>query len=87
MQRKKVDFSVLSEKRCIVCGKPLKKNVTDRNPDADMCYKHYQIIIRKNPLVYIDIPSAVYMKISKEKRIEINQQVSEFRKRKNERNR
>ena len=46
---KKVNFRLLSDKRCVVpgCRKRLKQNVANRNPNADMCYKHYQQIIRQ----------------------------------------
>jgi hypothetical protein len=44
----KVNFSVLSNTRCIVCNTRLKQNLIKAKPDADMCYKHYQMLIRMN---------------------------------------
>lgn len=41
--------TVLSDRCCTKCGKRLKQNLIDRNPDADLCYKHWQKIFRQNP--------------------------------------
>lgn len=46
---KKQDYKVLSKKRCKVCNTKLKQNLVNRQPNADLCYKHYQRDIRKNP--------------------------------------
>lgn len=51
---KKVNFLVLSEKRCVVCNARLKENLIKAKPNADMCYKHYQMLIRKNPKYPLD---------------------------------
>lgn len=46
---KKVDFRILSDKRCKICGRKLKQNLVNRKPDADFCYKDYMQQIRVNP--------------------------------------
>ena len=40
---KKVDYSVMSEKRCKICGAPLKQNVVSRNPHAVYCYVCFKV--------------------------------------------
>ena len=40
---KKVDYSILSDKKC-KCGKRLKKNVTMRNEQAKYCYVCFKIL-------------------------------------------
>jgi len=40
MTKKLYDFREMSNKRCAACGKPLKKNVVERQPSADRCYAH-----------------------------------------------
>lgn len=37
----KKDFRVLSNKKCEDCGKLLKQNLIDRNPDAKKCFKDW----------------------------------------------
>ena len=37
MQKTKKNFRELSDKRCIDCGQPLKKNLVERNPNANRC--------------------------------------------------
>jgi len=38
---KKKDYKILSTKKCKVCGKFLKQNLIDKNPEAENCYKCY----------------------------------------------
>jgi len=40
MARKSYDFREMSNKHCTVCDKFLKKNVVERQPNADRCYAH-----------------------------------------------
>jgi len=40
MAKKPYDFREISNKHCVICGKPLKKNVVERQPNADRCYAH-----------------------------------------------
>ena len=39
-KKHKHDFRVMSDKKCSTCGKLLKMNVVERQPNADKCYKH-----------------------------------------------
>lgn len=39
----KEDYSIMSDKVCKVCGRPLKYNVVSRNPNADKCFVCFQI--------------------------------------------
>lgn len=39
-KKHKHDFREMSDKKCTVCDKPLKKNVVERQPNADRCYAH-----------------------------------------------
>ena len=48
-KKKKKDYTVLSDKRCVVCGCRLKQNLVDQYPDATHCYKHYQRDVKKVP--------------------------------------
>jgi len=41
--QKKVDYSVMSNKKCKVCGTPLKENVVKRNPNACLCYVCFKV--------------------------------------------
>jgi len=59
---KKQNFKVLSNKKCVVCKRRLKKNLVDKNPNAKMCYKHYQMIICENPLYPLDYAARKYLK-------------------------
>jgi hypothetical protein len=43
METKKLDFRVMSDKVCYVCGLPLKQNVIKRNPQANKCYVCWQL--------------------------------------------
>lgn len=43
--RKPHKFNILSNKMCINCGQPLKKNLVDTHPDAIRCWVCYQIHI------------------------------------------
>jgi hypothetical protein len=45
----KVDYTVLSNKKCRICGRLLKQNLISRNPDADKCFGHHMKLVRKNP--------------------------------------
>lgn len=38
MAKKPYKYNVLSNVRCIICNKRLKKNVVERKPTADKCY-------------------------------------------------
>ena len=38
--KKPYDFREMSDKKCTVCDKSLKKNVVERQPAADRCYAH-----------------------------------------------
>jgi len=49
MKNKKHDYKILSNKHCKTCGKPLKQNLVDKNPDADQCYPCYMKNVRRNP--------------------------------------
>ena len=40
---KKVDYSIMSNKKCKVCGRPLKQNVVQRNEHAVLCYVCFKI--------------------------------------------
>jgi hypothetical protein len=33
----------LSEKRCKLCHRPLKKNLLAKRPDAELCYKCFAL--------------------------------------------
>ena len=39
MTNKKVDFRVMSDKKCVECGKPIKQNLVTKKPLASKCYK------------------------------------------------
>ena len=47
--KKPFSFLELSNKKCIVCGCKLKKNLVEKNPDADRCFEHHMQQVRKNP--------------------------------------
>jgi len=49
MSKKKNDYKVLSNKRCVRCRTKLKQNLVDAYPDADHCYKCYQRYVKKVP--------------------------------------
>lgn len=38
MHDKKKDFRILSDVGCEDCGRKLKQNLIDKNPDANKCY-------------------------------------------------
>jgi hypothetical protein len=41
--KKPFKFNELSpDRKCRKCGKPLKKNVLAKHPDADLCWKHHR---------------------------------------------
>ena len=42
MSKKPYKFTVMGDKTCSACRKPLKKNVTERKPSAHLCYEHWQ---------------------------------------------
>jgi len=42
-KNQKVDYRILSNKKCNVCGRPLKQNVVDRNDHARMCYVCFKL--------------------------------------------
>jgi len=42
--KKPYKFTELSDKTCATCPKKLKKNVVERKPTAEHCYKCSQII-------------------------------------------
>ena len=44
---KKVKDSELSDKKCKDCGKPLKKNLINKNPDADRDYVCWRVAVGK----------------------------------------
>lgn len=49
--KKPFKFSDKSENHyCRHCGKKLKKNLLEKNPDADLCYKCYMWEIRGNTM-------------------------------------
>lgn len=48
--KKATTHTVMSKECCKVCNKPLKQNLIDRNPDADLCYKHWLITVRNKPI-------------------------------------
>lgn len=58
-------FTVLSNKRCIVCNTRLKQNLVDVKPKADMCYKHYQMIVRGNKNFPYDYTAQKFLMIKK----------------------
>ena len=39
MKTSKINFKILSTKKCSSCGRFLKQNLVDRNPEAELCYK------------------------------------------------
>jgi len=47
--KKPHDYKRASLRKCRVCKKPIKLNLTERQPNADLCFKHYQQIVRRNP--------------------------------------
>lgn len=47
--KKNHDFRVKSDKRCKVCNTPLKQNLIDKIPGADLCFRHFMRDVRKNP--------------------------------------
>lgn len=47
MQKSKKNFRELSNKKCIDCGQPLKKNLVERNPDAIRCWVCHKIFTFK----------------------------------------
>jgi hypothetical protein len=49
--KKPYDFKVLSNRTCKIegCNKKIKKNIIDRNPDADLCYRHFMEFERMHP--------------------------------------
>lgn len=42
MRHKKVSYKILSNKKCVDCGRFLKQNLIDKNPDAEKCYSCYK---------------------------------------------
>lgn len=48
--------TVKSNRRCAKCGKRLKQNLIDRNPDAELCYNDWQLQVRRNPSYTIPKP-------------------------------
>lgn len=49
IMKKPHDYKVLSNKRCRRCNTKLKKNLVEKIPSADLCYKCFQIEVKKNP--------------------------------------
>jgi len=41
--QKKVDYTVMSTKKCTVCKMPLKQNVVNQNPHVKLCYVCFKI--------------------------------------------
>jgi hypothetical protein len=41
--KKKLNYGLLSNRRCKDCGKPLKQELIRRNNDADRCYVCHQV--------------------------------------------
>ena len=60
MSAKKLDYRDLSDKLCVVCKEPLKKNLVNKNPKANMCWKHYQMLIRKRMPLDDKAKSSIY---------------------------
>ena len=42
-QNQKVDYKVKSNKKCCVCGIPLKQTLVNKNPHAKMCFNCFKI--------------------------------------------
>lgn len=42
MAKKPYTYREMSNKRCAVCGKNLKKNLVAKKPDAKLCYICYR---------------------------------------------
>lgn len=40
---KKVDYTKLSNKKCVICGRPLKQNVVNKNPNACLCFVCFKL--------------------------------------------
>ena len=40
---KKVDYSILSNKKCNICNRPLKQNVVARNKSINLCYVCFKL--------------------------------------------
>jgi len=45
--QKKVDYKILSSKKCTICGHPIKENVIKRTPHAKVCYNCFKISQKK----------------------------------------
>ena len=58
----KKNFTVLSKRKCVVTGQFLKQNLVDRDPNANMIYKYYQMIIRKNHKFPMDSRGRAYLR-------------------------
>jgi len=58
----KHNFRVLSNVKCIICGTRLKQNLIDAKPNANMCYKHYQMIVRRKQGLELDYHAKLYLK-------------------------
>ena len=70
---RKVNFGVMSSKRCSRCSKKIKKNVADRKPEDDtslLCYKCYRVS-EKARMHYINMHP-------RKKRIEANLKVRRY---------
>jgi len=42
-QNQKVDYTVMSDRKCKECGEPLKQNVVNRNKHACLCYVCFKL--------------------------------------------
>ena len=41
--RKEFSFDELSDKRCVECGKQLKKRIAQNKPTADLCFACHKL--------------------------------------------
>jgi hypothetical protein len=48
---KKVDYKLKTNIRCKAanCTEFLKQNLVSKDPDAKYCFKHHQVLVKKNP--------------------------------------
>lgn len=48
MTRKLYSYNVLSSKRCVVCGRKMKKRIVEEHPKFDKCYRCFKGLPPKN---------------------------------------
>lgn len=53
----KKDFRILSDKKCVDCGRFIKQNLLDKNPNADQCYKCFKPKVKNQIEVPVECES------------------------------